>query len=779
MSCWSGDPNAGVTTCRNGACVARAPQSCPPPTPCYLEGSVDPVTGICSNPPAPAGTICGGSASCYGGFAQPADTCDGNGFCIGGGARVVGCAPYVCGAIACLTNCATDAECIEGAHCDDGACLPDEGLGRPCDEDSDCTSGFCVDGVCCNQRCDDRCSVCSAETGGFCSPKPCSDGLSCTIDRCDPATGACIHDLRNHRCLIDGVCYKIGDRNPANACLVCTPDRSTSSWSPVAYGAPCNDGNACTTGDVCDGAGTCAGALLAPAISCPANQELTTGSGVCGAVATYTASATCAATVSCSPPSGTTLPVGSHTVTCEAINGAGRDSCQFSIIVTDDTKPTITCPGDMTVLTPGLSGTAVNYTVSASDNCAPVTVSCSPASGASFQPGPTQVLCVATDPNGLRERCSFAVTVGCLPDCAGKTCGEPDGCGSLCPGSCPDLGPCIDNVCHPTFNFCMQVISPLLTPCGDPCNLNAFCEPTGLCAGGITPVCDSPPSLCVEQEGICDVEAGGCVYAPLPAGTPCGIVTDACAPTFCTADGACEAQPVACDGECQTCYDGSCFDIDGRDRIPCNNGRGYCENGACALPCGEACADYCFEVIDTGNSPTGEFFCCPEEARLSDGSCCWVGNQPGLISADGYCTHPRRVCADGNWCRTECCGASDAGGAGVCPGPGQVCIDGAPVSAARTCTYDSECAAAGFGVCALLDVEEVNGDYAPRPNTGTCCPVGASRLVDALGSVTIYDCCSPGEYLTSTGDCCGYPEYDLDCPLCSCSFNRISRCCST
>jgi hypothetical protein len=253
MSCWSGDPNAGVTTCQNGACRGNDPQRCPPPTPCYLEGETDPVTGLCVNPPAPAGTPCGIDAMCYGGFFQPADMCDGNGFCIGGGSQTRSCAPYVCGVGACTTSCASDADCAAGAHCGDGHCLPAADLGQPCDEDSDCQSNICSGGVCCNQRCDDPCETCSVETGGFCSPAVCDDGLSCTSGFCDAATGECRYVVNDGACLIDDVCYQAGDYNPETACYRCTPDQHTNDWTPVGcvWELPCII-NVCKRGGDCE-----------------------------------------------------------------------------------------------------------------------------------------------------------------------------------------------------------------------------------------------------------------------------------------------------------------------------------------------------------------------------------------------------------------------------------------------------------------------------------------------------------------------------------------------
>jgi len=272
-SCWSGDPNAGSTFCRNGSCVAKAPHSCPPPTACHLEGSVDPATGLCTNPPAPAGTPCGAGASCIGGNYQPPDACDGNGFCIGGGAQIRPCAPYLCGAGQCTTSCASDADCAESAHCDGSQCINDLNLGAPCDEDSDCKSGICSDGVCCDRRCDERCKTCSAANGGRCTPVVCDDGLACTSGACVEATGQCVHTLNPGTCLIAGVCYTSGAANPQDGCQVCDPARSTSAWS--ARSCP---GGVCFAGACCTPQmGTCPGAYgCCASLECANGHCLTT-----------------------------------------------------------------------------------------------------------------------------------------------------------------------------------------------------------------------------------------------------------------------------------------------------------------------------------------------------------------------------------------------------------------------------------------------------------------------------------------------------------------------
>lgn len=60
-------------------------------------------------------------------------------------------------------------------------------------------------------------------------------------------------------CLIDGVCYAEGDRNPANDCEGCMPDVSTVAWTSLMEGTTCGDPGLteCDNPDACDGFGLC------------------------------------------------------------------------------------------------------------------------------------------------------------------------------------------------------------------------------------------------------------------------------------------------------------------------------------------------------------------------------------------------------------------------------------------------------------------------------------------------------------------------------------------
>ncbi|HZH13106.1 MAG TPA: HYR domain-containing protein, partial [Archangium sp.] len=153
-----------------------------------------------------------------------------------------------------------------------------------------------------------------------------------------------------------------------------------------------------------------------PAVSCPASQVLETCSPA-GAPATFAASATdnCGpAPVSCSYASGSTFPVGETAVSCSATDGSGNTaSCGFNVTVTGDTTPPVlNCPSSPVVVNAcGEGGSTANFSVSATDNCGEVAVTCSHASGSEFPAGNTEVSCSATDAFGNTSSCGFSVQV--------------------------------------------------------------------------------------------------------------------------------------------------------------------------------------------------------------------------------------------------------------------------------------------------------------------------------------------------------------------------------
>ncbi len=157
----------------------------------------------------------------------------------------------------------------------------------------------------------------------------------------------------------------------------------------------------------------------APVVTCPA--DITTGNdtGQCSAVVNFmvTANDNCdgAITPVCTPPSGSTFPVGTTTVTCTAMDTASNSgSCSFTVTVNDTELPTITCPSPITTSNDtGQCSAVVTFAdPTVSDNCPGVgTPTCNPPSGTAFPVGTTTVTCSVQDAAGNTGNCSFTVTV--------------------------------------------------------------------------------------------------------------------------------------------------------------------------------------------------------------------------------------------------------------------------------------------------------------------------------------------------------------------------------
>ncbi|MDD3007131.1 MAG: HYR domain-containing protein, partial [Candidatus Pacebacteria bacterium] len=142
--------------------------------------------------------------------------------------------------------------------------------------------------------------------------------------------------------------------------------------------------------------------------------------GPTGAVVSYTApTATdivdADVVVVCNLVSGSTFPLGTTTVTCDATDDAGNTSTSiFNVTVQDTTGPEF---GDMPVIDPveatGPSGAVVSYTTPIATDAVDgdITATCAPESGSIFPLGTTTVTCTATDSYGNSGENSFTVTV--------------------------------------------------------------------------------------------------------------------------------------------------------------------------------------------------------------------------------------------------------------------------------------------------------------------------------------------------------------------------------
>ena len=156
----------------------------------------------------------------------------------------------------------------------------------------------------------------------------------------------------------------------------------------------------------------------APKITCPANISVNTDLGVCGAKVNFTVLATdnCSFTTGLTGlASGSTFPVGTTTNLFKATDASSNvSSCIFTVTVTDNEAPKITCPANISVNThPGVCGAAVTFSpATANDNCsATVTQTTSYTSRQTFPVGTSTITYSAKDPSNNTASCYFNVVV--------------------------------------------------------------------------------------------------------------------------------------------------------------------------------------------------------------------------------------------------------------------------------------------------------------------------------------------------------------------------------
>src|SRR6185369_10438597 len=88
-------------------------------------------------------------------------------------------------------------------------------------------------------------------------------------------------------------------------------------------------------------------------------------------------------------------------------------SCSFTVTVTDNQNPVITCPGNLLLAADAgrCSRSNVTFTVNATDNCSVTNLVSTPPSGGTFPVGVTTVTNIARDASGNTSTCTFTVTV--------------------------------------------------------------------------------------------------------------------------------------------------------------------------------------------------------------------------------------------------------------------------------------------------------------------------------------------------------------------------------
>ncbi|BDD05127.1 HYR domain-containing protein [Aureibacter tunicatorum] len=164
---------------------------------------------------------------------------------------------------------------------------------------------------------------------------------------------------------------------------------------------------------------------------------------------TATDNCTGSPTITQSPAAGSTLGLGTTTITLTATDGSGNTTtCQVNQTVVDDTDPVITvCASTPSNLSANASCQAVcpdlTGSVTATDNCTgSPTITQSPAAGATLGLGTTTITLTATDGSGNTATCQVNQTVVDDTDPVITVCASTPAnlsANSNCQAVCPDL----------------------------------------------------------------------------------------------------------------------------------------------------------------------------------------------------------------------------------------------------------------------------------------------------------------------------------------------------
>ena len=117
--------------------------------------------------------------------------------------------------------------------------------------------------------------------------------------------------------------------------------------------------------------------LEAPTITCPASFSVNNDPGSCSAIVNFTGEHAATATgypvptITYSPASGSSFPVGTTTVTATATNSQGSDSCTFTVTVIDNEFPVVSQPTNTPNILwpPNHQMVPVTNNYTATDNC--------------------------------------------------------------------------------------------------------------------------------------------------------------------------------------------------------------------------------------------------------------------------------------------------------------------------------------------------------------------------------------------------------------------------
>jgi|GEM_PF-897562 len=752
-------------TCTSGSCIGGTSVVCSAATACATS-ACDPATGACVDGPVDVGAACDDGDPC-----TDDDACGGSGDCAG--------TPRDCSAFEDGCN---------SAACVAGTCVQQATPGAGCDDGQVCTTGdTCNDSGVCAGDWDTTVSGCICT-----SDLECDDGLACTVDSCSP-TGACIASVKAGFCAIGGTCLEAGSPSPTNACQVCSPLISKSSWQPL----DCDDGNACTD-DVCAAAAGC--------ISTADNSNPCSDGDPCSSDDACVDGA-CVGTCECTVDADCTdTPDPCRRFVCQAFQ---------CVQVADGTQEGQACD-DGAWCTTGDACAAGVCTPSGVRDCSD-TGDGACVEGICDEFGDQCVAQAVADGNAcsdgdactIDDACDGGVCAGSPLDCSG----EVDACNDAA---------CVDGVCQkaPTPGAACQVGNdPEDCWTADACSEAGVCEGTwdaakAGCGCAADSDCANLNDAC--NTGRCDVATGSCYADPEP-GQPCDDGNPCSSNDTCNPSGQCVGAAYSCNdllactvdtcdgaGGCshevqaaKCLIGGSCFNQGqlNPDSVcqMCDQGTSWSANDGVACDDGEACthSDVCDAQQCVGTAYTCDALAGCQTAQCNGTGGCDVSTQASFCAIDGSCipagtadpSDPCRSCipaqnqADWSFNTAPCddgqpCTRDDICSAGTCAGTSYVCNDGKACTS-DTCTGDGGCAFAVLPGFCLAGGECFDDGDKPA---GVQCRVCDASSPNTLSNVAAGVACDDGLSCTSDDACngqgaCGGASgcQALECETATCS----------
>ena len=807
-ACNDGDACTVGDLCQDGNCQPGEPAVCEDRNPCTVD-SCDPVLG-CVFQAVPGscddGNACTDDDQCVSGLCLGTQvTCDDDNPC-----TQDYCDPARGCQVRDVEGPCNDGDvCTIGDFCSGGTCQP--GLeALQCDDGNLCTADTCdpVDGCLYRVRdgeaCDDvnACTVEDRCAGLLCigDPAPdCDDGNLCTIDSCDPGTG-CVFVIRegmacddldrctqNERCTAEGLCAGSPIRcDDGNSCTRNDCDPATGcTFVSLGEGSPCDDGNACTLGDTCGAEDRC---MPGPARVCPADDNPCTAE-VCAASTGDCVSVPLPGTCD----DGNPCTIGDLCVDGRCTGGNQSLSCDDGNLCTLDT-----CDPEAGCLNlPLLDGTLCDDESACTVNDRCLGGICT---GEGITCPPSPIPCTRYVCQNPEVGCQLEVVPDGTPCDDGNFCTLEEQCQmGICKAvlttSCDDGNPCTTDVCRPETGECVHGFNTLPCEDGNLCTQNDVCDGAGRCIPGTQVTCDDG-NLCTAD--LCD-PALGCIFRPID-GLPCGdgdqcTVGDRCLDGACTPTGNlfCDDGRVCTSDRCDPAR--GCIFEPLPSGTPCDDGnrcttRDYCDaNGTClpgpALNCddGNVCTTDscdprtgCLHVNNTLRCDDGN--ACTENDQCGGGTCqgkpvnCWNNNPcllPGCDPAVGcvYSAATGVPCDDGNACtvKDQCTASGTCAGAPINPDDGNPCTSEVcdPVRGIiRNNLSGGSCRVPSFpytgtcsnGVCTSLCVTSCNADGSPC-TYDWCAGWSCHHDVAAGPACSDGDGCTTADVCQSSGQCLG------------------------